>query len=88
MITLKRPEEVAQMRAAGRVVAGILAEMARRIEPGMRTLDMDDIAAEHLRRQGATSPFLHYPHHDSGPEFPASTCISINEELVHGIPGW
>ena len=87
MIKLKRPEEVARMRAAGRVVAEILAEMARRIEPGIRTLEIDAIAADHLKRRGATSPFLHYPHHENGPVFPASTCVSINEELVHGIPG-
>jgi len=87
LITLKRPEEVARMRAAGRVVAEILAELTRRIEPGMRTIDIDAIAAGHLNQHGATSPFLHYPHHDGGPVFPASTCVSINAELVHGIPG-
>ena len=75
------------MRAAGRVVAEILAELTGRIEPGMRTIDIDAIAAGRLHQHGATSPFLHYPHHDGGPVFPASACVSINAELVHGIPG-
>ena len=87
MIYLKRPDELAKMRAAGHVVAEILAEMGKRIEPGMRTADLDAIAARLLKQRGATSPFLHYPHHQGGPPFPASTCVSINEELVHGIPG-
>jgi methionyl aminopeptidase len=87
VITLKRPEDLARMRAAGRVVAEILAETERRIEPGMRTLEIDAIAAERLRQHGALSPFLNYPHHRGGPVFPASTCVSVNEELVHGIPG-
>jgi methionyl aminopeptidase len=87
VIKLKRPEEVIRMRAAGRIVAEILAEMERRIEPGMQTMDIDVIAAERLKQHGAVSPFLNYPHHNGGPAFPASTCVSVNEELVHGIPG-
>ncbi len=87
MVVLKRPEEVAKMRAAGRIVAEILAEIGKRIEPGMRTLDIDAIAAEMLKQRGATSPFLNKPHPNGGPAFPASTCVSVNEELVHGIPG-
>lgn len=75
------------MRAAGRVVAEILAEVGRRIQPGMRTLELDAIAVEILKAHGATSPFLNYPNHGGGPAFPASTCVSLNEELVHGIPG-
>jgi methionyl aminopeptidase len=87
MIDLKRPEEVSKMRVAGRIVAEILAEMGKRIEPGMRTMDLDAIAAAMLKQHGATSPFLNKPHHRGGPPFPASTCVSVNEELVHGIPG-
>lgn len=75
------------MRAAGHVVAEILAEVERRIAPGMRTAELDAIAVEILKAHGATSPFLNYPHHGAGPVFPASTCVSLNEELVHGIPG-
>ncbi len=87
MIYLKRPDELARMRAAGHVVAEILDEIAKRVEPGIHTADIDAIAADVLKRRGAISPFLHYPHHEGGPPFPASTCVSIDEELVHGIPG-
>lgn len=87
MIVLKRPEELAKMRAAGRIVAEILAEIEKRIEPGMRTMDIDAIAVTLLKKHGATSPFLNKPHPHGGPAFPASTCVSVNEELVHGMPG-
>jgi methionyl aminopeptidase len=87
MIVLKGPAELAKMRAAGHVVAEILAEIARHIAPGMRTLEIDALAADMLKKSGATSPFLHYPHYEGGPPYPANTCISVNEELVHGIPG-
>lgn len=87
MITLKRPEEIAKMRAAGRIVAEVLAELGKQIAPGVRTLDLDGCAATLLKERGATSPFLHYPRHGGGPAFPAHICVSVNEELVHGIPG-
>lgn len=87
MISLKGPAELAKMRAAGHVVAQVLAEINRRIAPGIRTIEIDAIAADILKKSGATSPFLHYPHHEGGPPYPASTCSSVNEELVHGIPG-
>ncbi len=87
MIVLKRPEELAKMRAAGRIVAQVLEVLGQRIEPGMRTIDLDTLAAERLRQHGVSSPFLNYPHHRGGPDFPASICVSVNEELVHGIPG-
>ena len=87
MVTLKRPEEVEKMRASGRIVAEILERIRKQLEPGIRTQDIDAIAVEILKQHGATSPFLNKPHHHGGPSFPASTCVSVNEELVHGIPG-
>ncbi|MBI3732571.1 MAG: type I methionyl aminopeptidase [Chloroflexi bacterium] len=86
MIMLKQPDEVAKMRAAGRVVAEILDAVGKQIAPGMRTKDVDAIAVEVLQAHGATSPFYHKEHYRGGPPFPASTCVSVNEELVHGIP--
>lgn len=87
MIYLKRPEDIAHMREAGRIVAEILAELEKRIAPGMHTLDIELLAAGILKSRGAVSPFLNYPHHGNGPAFPANVCVSVNEELVHGIPG-
>ena len=80
MITLKTPADTARMRDAGRVVAAMLARCRAALRPGITTLDLDRIAAEELRRHGATSSFLGYY------GYPATICTSVNEQIVHGIP--
>jgi len=80
-IIIKSPAELDIMRKAGRIVASILDELARRLRPGMSTGELDAIAVRELERWGATSSFKGYR------GFPASLCVSINDELVHGIPG-
>src|SRR5258708_151201 len=87
MIVLKRPDELVQMRAAGRVVAEIIAALPKWIAPGGGTPDIDTAVAARLTTAGGTWGFLNYPDHEGGKPFPAHTWISINEELVHGIPG-
>lgn len=69
------------MRAAGLVVARTLELVREQAVPGMTTADIDDIARTQLRDAGATSSFLGYH------GFPATICVSVNEEVVHGIPG-
>lgn len=69
------------MRKAGRVVAVTLAALAREVRPGITTLDLDRLAESTIRAQGATPSFKGYR------GFPASVCVSVNEEVVHGIPG-
>ncbi len=86
MIVLKRPDELALMREAGRIVAEVLALMGELIRPGVMTKELDQAAEALIRRRGATPSFLGYPPNGRYP-FPASICASINEELVHGIPG-
>jgi methionyl aminopeptidase len=72
------------MRQAGRINAEALAAIKAIIQPGVTTADMNAAAEEVLKKHGAYSPFKNYP----GPyPYPASTCVSVNEELVHGIPG-
>jgi methionyl aminopeptidase len=86
-ISLKRPEELEKMRAAGRVVARALNAMRDAILPGKTTTnDLELVAVKVLGAAGASSPFLGYQpiHH---PPYPAWTCISVNEEVVHGVPG-
>src|SRR5437016_4258456 len=86
-IVLKTSAEIAQMRAAGRVVAEALEAMKRSIVPGRTTTnDLELVAVEVLSKYRAGSPFLGYqpPNH---PPFPAWTCISVNEQVVHGVPG-
>ena len=79
-IQLKTPEQFAIMRKAGRVVALCLAEINSAIKPGMTTLELDLIAREVMAKEGAKPSFLGYH------GYPAVICVSINEEVVHGIP--
>jgi len=80
-IILKSPREVAQMREAGRVAAAVLEEVARKVRPGVTTAELDSVAVHEVRKRGAIASFKGYR------GFPASICTSVNEEVVHGIPG-
>jgi methionyl aminopeptidase len=81
MITLKSAREISHMREAGRIVAMALQELGKRVAPGVTTGELNQFADEFLRRAGAEPAFLGYQ------GFPASICASVNEEVVHGIPG-
>lgn len=81
VITLKTAEEIEIMRRAGKVVAGALDLAEREARPGMTTRELDKLIEEYIRAQGAVPGFLNYH------GFPASACISIDDEVVHGIPG-
>ncbi len=81
MIQLKTPEQTAKMRQAGRIVAEMLARCREAVRPGLTTADLDRIAAGIIRRYGAKSSFLGYY------GYPATICTSVNDEIVHGIPG-
>lgn len=83
---IKTPEEIAIMREAGRIVARAHQAMRQAVRPGVTTGELNKIAETVLRDHGATPAFLGYPKPDS-PNFPASICASVNNELVHGIPG-
>jgi len=82
-IHLKSPEELQTMREAGRINASVLATVKALLKPGVSTADLNAAAEEVLRKHGCVSPFKGYGH----PPFPASITVSINRELVHGIPG-
>jgi methionyl aminopeptidase len=82
MITIKSPQEIEIMRLAGGIVHAALDAMAKAIAPGkVTTADLDAIGEETIRKAGATPSFKGYR------DFPGSACISVNEEVVHGIPG-
>jgi len=81
VIRLKTKDEIEIMRQAGAVVAGALDMVEREIKPGMTTARLDTLIEEYIRAQGAVPAFKGYQ------GFPASACISIDEEVVHGIPG-
>jgi len=80
-IIVKSDREIAIMRQAGRIVATILGMLSEQVRPGMKTKELDIIAARELERLGARSSFKGYR------GFPANLCVSVNDEIVHGIPG-
>jgi len=80
MISIKTDAQIGLMRAAGAVTGRILYELAELIKPGVSTKEIDSFVEESIRAEGMTPTFKGY----NG--FPASACVSVNEELVHGIP--
>jgi methionyl aminopeptidase len=80
-IEIKSADQLVSMRAAGLVVAKTLHRVAQLTVPGITTAEMDECAAQSIRDEGATPSFLGYH------GFPAHICVSVNEEVVHGIPG-
>ncbi|HXW76801.1 MAG TPA: type I methionyl aminopeptidase [Candidatus Eremiobacteraceae bacterium] len=81
MITCKSPHEIAKMRASGRVTAQALAVLVDAAKPGVTTKAIDAIAERTIRSQGGEPAFLGYQ------GFTGSVCLSVNDEVVHGIPG-
>jgi methionyl aminopeptidase len=80
-IIIKSEREIDAMRQAGRIVASVLGVLKSQLKPGMKTKELDDIATRELAKLGAKASFKGYR------GFPASLCVSINDEIVHGIPG-
>jgi methionyl aminopeptidase len=81
-IHIKSPAELKVMREAGRINASVLTAVKERLKPGVSTAELNAAAEEVLRKHGCVSPFKGYGH----PPFPTSITVSINQELVHGIP--
>lgn len=86
-IELKTPDQVRQMRLAGLVVARVLDALGRAVAPGVTTGELDAMAREMLAEAGATSNFLNYGADSGYPPYPGVACISVDEVVVHGIPG-
>ena len=82
MIRIKTPDEIEKMRAAGRLVARVVADLVSSIVAGQTTTgDLDELAERLIRKAGAKASFKGYR------GYPSSVCVSVNEEVVHGIPG-
>ena len=79
-IIIKSEPEIATMRQAGRIVAQVLDVLKNQVKAGMTTEELDAIALREVRQRGAEPSFYHYR------GYPANLCVSINEEIVHGIP--
>ena len=84
-IFLKTEDEIELMRKANRLVGKTLGEIAKHIKPGVTTLQLDEIAEEFIRDNGAVPTFKNFPNPFGNP-FPASICTSVNDVVVHGIP--
>lgn len=81
MIKIKSLHEIEKMKAAGRIVAEVFEIIKPNIVPGITTMELDKIAAEHIKKSGAVCSFYNY----NG--YPGHVCISVNDEIIHGIPG-
>ena len=81
MITLKSSHEIDLMRRSGKITAAARALAGEMVKPGVTTQEINDAVERFIRQQGAVPSFLHY----NG--YPASACISVNDEIIHGIPG-
>lgn len=81
MVTRKSRQQIDKMRRAGRIVAEVLALVEQELKPGVSTAHLDRIAEDHIRKSGAVPSFKGYH------GFPASICVSLDCEVVHGIPG-
>ncbi|MFO8012683.1 MAG: type I methionyl aminopeptidase [Phycisphaerae bacterium] len=83
----KRDEDIVKMRAAGQIVGEVLVRLGQRVAPGVTTADLDAEALRIIRERGGRPLFYGQPHPRGGRTYPGNICASINEELVHGIPG-
>ena len=81
MITLKSAREIDAMRRAGKITAAARALAGEMVKPGVTTREIDKAVCQFIKSQGAEPSFLHY----NG--YPASVCVSVNDEVIHGIPG-
>ena len=81
MVVVKSDDEIAIMRKCGRILSAILDRLRAQVRPGITTAELDMIMAEESRKRGVTPSFKNYR------GFPANLCVSVNDEIVHGIPG-
>ena len=87
MITLKSAHEIELMRRAGKITAAARALAGEMVKPGVTTREIDRAVEHFIRKQGAVPSFLHFPGPPGVRAFPGSVCASVNDEIIHGIPG-
>jgi len=87
MIKLKSPEEIKILREGGRRLASVLQEVSRHIKPGVKTIELDHLAQDLIKKLGDTPAFLGYKPKGAPRPYPAALCVSVNDQVVHGIPG-
>lgn len=82
---IKTTDEIDKLRVGGKRLARVVAEVAQAVRPGITTLELNDLAEKLIRENGDTPAFVGYTPHGAKRPYPAAICISINEEVVHGI---
>lgn len=86
MIAIKTPEEIKILREGGKILASVLLMVAERAKPGMATSELDEYAEFLIKKAGGEPSFKNYKTRNDKYPFPASLCLSVNDEVVHGIP--
>lgn len=86
MISIKSPEEIEILKEGGKRHAYILSEVEKKINPGVNTLELEELARKLIEEGGDSSAFLNYRPVGARRKYPAALCVSINDEIVHGIP--
>jgi len=87
MISIKSPKEIEYMRESGRIVALALEEIEKAIKPGITTYELDKIATDVLKKNGAIPSFKGQEGFEGSKPYPATICASVNNQVIHGIPG-
>jgi len=86
MISIKSPEEIKVLKEGGRILASVLNEVVFRVKPGVSAKELDDLAYKLIKKSGGEPSFLNYSPPGDTKKYPASLCVSINDEIVHGLP--
>jgi methionyl aminopeptidase len=86
IIAIKKPEEISEIRAAGKILARVLEELTAQAKAGVTLLELDKLANQLIRTSGGSPVFLGYQPMGASRPFPATLCTSVNEVVVHGVP--
>ncbi|MFA4890620.1 MAG: type I methionyl aminopeptidase [Candidatus Paceibacterota bacterium] len=86
MIAIKTPKEIKILREGGEILASVLREVEKKVRPGVATIELDELAEKLIRRAGGEPSFKNYKTREDRVPYPASLCVSIDDEVVHGIP--
>ncbi len=86
MITIKTPEEIQILKEGGKILASVLNRVSEKVIPGVSTKELDDFAFDLIKKTGGEPSFLDYRPWGHKQGYPASLCVSINDEVVHGVP--
>lgn len=86
MISIKSQEEIKILREGGKILASVLYEVAEEVSPGIATIKLDELAEKLIKKNGGEPSFKNYKTYQDKISYPASLCVSVNDEIVHGIP--